>query len=331
MNFSTAKKFSQGRFVHTSHSSLRKCCGCIHLRVGSVLATFVWAGFSLYFAIISFQVKSPFFSYTQTAPAIVFGVVNLFLFIVSLLGVFCIFINSAQAVNYYIRMLWIMLFFVLGDAFINMILFGTYQGDYQTWCVNESQQALPNGTALATSGLDYYNCSKLWQDEFKFTLICVSMMVILSLYWATCIYSYSHKLQAMELWALGMMQGHVEGIVPYYHPPVMPAEPDVIVLQNKKPSRYESKSGKPESSSSFMDSLKKLTSFKHGGTPANNAVGDSMQTQQHQLPPHTTLPSSTSPIGFLPSPAPSSSYTPRHVSAGFTPPPSDRASVIEIN
>lgn len=62
----------------------------------------------------------------------------------------------------------------------------------------------------------------------------------MQLYWATCIYSYSHKLAAVELWERGMLTGQVEGIAPFFQglpgPIAPPDQPNVIVLQNEKPS-----------------------------------------------------------------------------------------------
>ncbi|ORX56870.1 hypothetical protein DM01DRAFT_1382289 [Hesseltinella vesiculosa] len=319
MNFSTAKKFSQGRFIHTSHSSLKKCCGCIHLRIGGVLATCVWAGFTLYFAVISFQIKSPFYSYMQAPPLIVFGVINLLFFLLCLMGLFCLFMNSWKAVRYYIRSLWFFLFLMLGDAFINMVLFGTYQSDYQQWCISNAQAALPNGTSIANTGQDYYNCAKLWQDEFKFSLICVVLMSSLSIYWATCLYSYSHKLRAMEVWAFAQVYGVVDGVAPYYEPPPGVQEPDVIVLQNKKPSRYDKDTQdaddqQPSTSNGLIQSLKRLTAFKSTAS-SRNAVHDHAQRQTSRLPQHVTMPSSGSPLGHLPS------FSEKH----------DSSTVIEIN
>lgn len=75
----TAPQF-RNRFIHTRYQALRKCCGCIHLRVGAGISCLIWMvcryrhhtltyywnayiiyvfqGLSMYFAILSFQNKS---------------------------------------------------------------------------------------------------------------------------------------------------------------------------------------------------------------------------------------------------------------------------------
>ncbi|KAI8336698.1 hypothetical protein BC941DRAFT_53189 [Chlamydoabsidia padenii] len=239
MEFQTAKPHSKKRYVHTNHQSLRKCCGCIHLRMGAVFSCLIWAAFSLYFAVISFQSQSPFYSYMSQAPLLVFGVCNLALFIISLGGLFTLFLNLAHAVQVFSHSLWVAVFLVLADTFVNMILFATMRSEYQGWCTSAALSQISDTTHLDTTN-DLFNCDKLWQDEFKFSLVCEFLMVNIYLYWATCIYSYSHKLAAVELWERGMLTGQVEGIAPFFQglpgPIAPPDQPNVIVLQNEKPS-----------------------------------------------------------------------------------------------
>ncbi|KAI9306975.1 hypothetical protein BJ944DRAFT_247763 [Cunninghamella echinulata] len=271
MEFNTAKPYSKSRYVHTNHQSLRKCCGCIHLRVGSAFASLIWAGISLYFAIICFQRQNPFFSYLPFQANIVFGVINLLFFIIALCGLFTLFLDYAHAVQVYSHTLWVFIALVLIDAFANLVVFGTDKSNYYDWCVNTAFQALPqdtqNGSQL-NNGVDYYNCNKLWQDEFNFGLVCVFLMVTIYSYWATCVYSYSHKLAAIQLWESGMLTGQIEGIAPFFGGTMpLPQDRNVIVLQNEKPSS-------------------KTNKIKHG-TDNDNDNGNSKKKSSWFLP--TTL------------------------------------------
>ncbi|ORZ02765.1 hypothetical protein BCR43DRAFT_22590 [Syncephalastrum racemosum] len=216
----------RNRYVHTSHQALRKCCGCIHLRVGATFSCLLWAGLSLYFSIISFQSLSPFFSHLDPPPLIVFGVVNLLLTMVAFFGLFSLFMNRWEYTRRFSHALWGAIVLVLVDGLVNVVLYLTKRGEF-------------------------LSC-KLWEDESKFGLLAIFIMIILYIYWAACIYSFSHKQGAvrvseqkmMELGGMppgGMMQ---PGMPP---PPVAPPPPpppmagpgarsNVIVLNNEKPS-----------------------------------------------------------------------------------------------
>ncbi|KAI8099019.1 uncharacterized protein BX664DRAFT_320187 [Halteromyces radiatus] len=296
MEFQTAKPHSKKRYVHTNHQSLRKCCGCIHLRIGGVFSCLIWAGFSLYFAVISFQSQSPFYSYMTQAPLLVFGVCNLALFLISLGGLFTLFLNLAHAVQVFSHSLWVAVFIVIIDAFINMILFGTLRSEYQSWCSDAGNSKIPSSVNFHATQ-DVFNCDRLWQDEFKFSLVSVFLMVTIYLYWATCIYSYSHKLAAVEMWERGMLTGQVEGIAPFFRglpaPMAPPDQPNVIVLQNEKPSRHK-KNGDLLSS---LRPWKKSTKMKSHIAPVESSSSPHPSESIITTPSPTQLPTSY-PLNF---------------------------------
>jgi hypothetical protein len=141
------------------------------------------------------------------------------------------------------QLTWLAVFGFLTDAFINIIVFGVLQGDFQTWCMNRSKgyvdeqitAILGNGTQITMNftpsqdGTDIYNCHKMWEDELKlgivvwivFALVYVSIMnettqnkhadvsnqpSYRQLYWATCLWSYSQKKRLFEMYTIRMNQ-----------------------------------------------------------------------------------------------------------------------------
>ncbi|CAO3598754.1 unnamed protein product [Absidia cylindrospora] len=174
------------------------------------------------------------------------------------------------------------------------------RSEYQDWCSHAGLAKVPSSTNLTDTSNDLFNCDILWQDEFKFSLVSVFLMVNIYLYWATCIYSYSHKLAAVELWERGMLTGQVEGIAPFFQglpgPMTAPDQPNVIVLQNEKPSRHTKKS-KPSSSSSSTTGgvLSSLKQWKKSTTTKKKASVDPSGSIHPYLPAPSTSPSITSP------------------------------------
>lgn len=69
-----------------------------------------------------------------------------------------------------------------------MILFFNSRPDFQAQCVEAAASNL-NATASAAGGTnatsfdltsaDYYNCDKLWEDEAKFGLMSICIMVVI--------------------------------------------------------------------------------------------------------------------------------------------------------
>ncbi|KAI8394205.1 uncharacterized protein BYT42DRAFT_609940 [Radiomyces spectabilis] len=279
MDFNLLKPQIKNRYVHTSNQALRKCCGCIHLRVGAVFSCIIWAALSLYFAIISFQDQSPFFSYMPREPVLVFGVANLILTLVSLGGLFALFMDRWEVVRRFSHAVWVSIFLVLVDGLVNVILFITVRNDFQDWCISASsnhlQHLLPNSTDSTNfdyQGGDFYNCDKLWQDELKFSFMAIILMMVLYVYWAACIYSFSHKKGAVRFTAARMGDpamaaaagampappppmmpaqfngnGNAPGMMPPMPPQGMPNRSNIIVLQNEKPRSKTKKSIKKPS------------------------------------------------------------------------------------
>ncbi|KAI9499081.1 hypothetical protein BDB00DRAFT_333283 [Zychaea mexicana] len=260
----------KNRFVHTKHQALRKCCGCIHLRVGATLSCLVWVGLSLYFAILSFQESSPFFSHMDAAPLYVFAVASLLLTIVGFVGLFVLFRNRWEYLRLFSRLVWTALFIFLVDGLANACYFTVQRGDFMTWCIGSSARHISSAasSANATSSFvfdddDYYNCQRLYEDEVKFGLISIFLMIVLYVYWGLCIYSFSHKqgISNMELARMEMgmhprtvMAAGPGMAAPPPPPPVGraagPGRSNIIVLNNEPPSSNVNKNNNNDNKNS---------------------------------------------------------------------------------
>ncbi|KAI7875104.1 hypothetical protein K492DRAFT_168470 [Lichtheimia hyalospora FSU 10163] len=190
--------FQHPKFVHTKHQSLRKCCGCVHLRVGAGITCAFWAGLSLYFAVISFQNSSPFYSYMEQAALVVYGVVNLVLAMIGMLGLGAVYLDVYSYVRTTSHVIMVAVAAVLVDSLINAIIFMTLRSSYNAWCIDNASNRFHtavNSTAADMLDQDFYNCDRAWQDELKFGLLSFMMMTTFyaSVYWAACFRSYRIK------------------------------------------------------------------------------------------------------------------------------------------
>lgn len=78
-------------------------------------------------------------------------------------------------------------FIVLVDGFVNVILFITQRDDYVTDCIGSASVQLNstitnsnnNTLTSVTTRLnqDIYNCHRTWEDELKFGLLSIIMMI----------------------------------------------------------------------------------------------------------------------------------------------------------
>lgn len=248
----------------------------------------------MYLAVLSFQNSSLFYSYLPQAAITVYGVVNLILSLVSVGGLIILIVDVGRHVRTFSHAIFVCVFLVLVDGFINIILFITNQSNFNNWCVTTSSQTIiqnvnASGANTTLSGFDFsngdfYNCHNLWQDELKFGIIFYILMFAFYVYWALCIYSFSLVRRSYHTSAdlrdanipMGpggavamptpamINNGGVAGAGPF------PNDRSVIVLNNHKP---RSKSTKKKDTFSFRN-IKRSIAPSSAITP--------MQDNHHQ-------------------------------------------------
>ncbi|KAI7874265.1 uncharacterized protein EV154DRAFT_540469 [Mucor mucedo] len=213
----------KGRFVpkqHLTHSTnpyIHKCCGCIHLRMGSALTCLIWAGISLYFAILSFQSRSPFYSFMDPTGLYIFGAINLILFGVSLGTLILIYLRSPMGMKAASFIINCVVFVLVVDMTVNTILFIVRREAYVNWCSQANAKLLHYALFLnddpdKISEEDLYNCGRTWEDELKFSVLSTIVMIAVYLYLAISIFSYSVKLRfRIKHEIMGRMRGDMMG------------------------------------------------------------------------------------------------------------------------
>ncbi|KAI8065241.1 hypothetical protein BC940DRAFT_304562 [Gongronella butleri] len=207
------------RVVHALHSYTRKWCACMSLRGGCTLSCLIWMALNLYPSILAFQGRSPIFSYIDRTALTIQGAICLIFTLIAAFSLFAVFVNQPGLLGGAHRSTWCIVVVFLTDFFINIILFGVQQDQFQAWCVGKSRDAIGNeiiGTNNVTdvtftphvTGSDLYNCTRLWQDEVKFAVIIFVMVTFCYVYWATCLWSYEQKI--VHLFSLELQQGALE-------------------------------------------------------------------------------------------------------------------------
>ncbi|KAK4519816.1 uncharacterized protein ATC70_010058 [Mucor velutinosus] len=188
------------------------CCGCISGEKNSLIVCFCWAGISFYFAILAFMNKSPFYSYIDEVALVAFGTINLLFGIVTLCSmvIFLIRMNvmRMQGVGVFgvidksKRTVFAITANALGVLIITLVTFILFIIDkrsFNDWCIGSSADYVkdvyidyhPNSTVTTltslnstlTSTTDAYNCERLFQDEVKWSLLCMVVMYVVYIHW----------------------------------------------------------------------------------------------------------------------------------------------------
>ncbi|KAI8646432.1 hypothetical protein BD408DRAFT_410219 [Parasitella parasitica] len=207
-------------------ASSPKCCGCISLRFGCVIICIIWAAFSMYMSVLSFQSSSLFFTYMINGPIIAYGLVNLGLSIVAMGGIAVLVTGSFHHIKTLSHAIFVAVFGVIVDAFANIVVFITQKDNYQTQCVAQASTTMSATLSNASfdNKIDYYNCDSLWQNELKFSIIFFALQFAFYCYWSLCIYSFSLVLR-------GFMQEPYGG-EPMMAGPPPPAAPGISMPPN---------------------------------------------------------------------------------------------------
>ncbi|KAI9496347.1 hypothetical protein BDB00DRAFT_143749 [Zychaea mexicana] len=184
--------------IHATHSYTRKFCGCMSLQGGGILACLIWLGINLYVTILSFQSRSPVFSYLDYHALMVTGSICIIFLVAALFAMFALVTNKPAILRLAHRSMWVVVFIFVINFFIDIILFGVQRPQFNDWCVSSSRELLGssvNSTAVEEPQDDsnLYNCNKLWEDELKFAIVLFIMITICYMYWALCLWSYTQK------------------------------------------------------------------------------------------------------------------------------------------
>ncbi|CEP16555.1 hypothetical protein [Parasitella parasitica] len=168
-------------------------------------------GVSLYFAILSLQGKSPFYSYLESIAIYFFGAINIIFVIISLGTLLPIYFGSYHGTRNATFVVFAGLALLLIDMLVNNIIFVVHKEKYVDWCINSASGNLDSilrqkqimigsgdGTqeaSFSTNMGDFYNCSRTWEDELKFSAMMTLVISTVYIYWSISLYSYSHKLR----------------------------------------------------------------------------------------------------------------------------------------
>ncbi|ORX53157.1 hypothetical protein DM01DRAFT_1383774 [Hesseltinella vesiculosa] len=184
-------------------SFTRKFCGIMSLRAGGAIACLIWIGIGLYGCILAFQFKSPLYSYIAEGALIAQGITCVFLVLAAGSALAGLYLESMLVLNHAHRVVWLTVICFLVDFMVTIIVFGIGQQDNANWCYEESLGQVDDQVTLGGSAvnytvpinMDFYNCSKIWQDELKFAIALMIIFLIFFLYWAWCLWAYTQKLR----------------------------------------------------------------------------------------------------------------------------------------
>ncbi|KAI9253767.1 hypothetical protein BDA99DRAFT_518930 [Phascolomyces articulosus] len=241
--------FMYDQHFHAAHSYTRKFCGCMSLQGGCILACLIWMGINLYVAILSFQERSPVFSYQDKKALMVTGAICIVFLVAVLFAIFALISIKPAILQSAHRTIWIVVFIFIINFFVNIVLFGVNRPNFKDNCVENSRGLLGgnvNSSDVEANQDDsnLYNCEKLWEDELKFAIVLFIMLTIAFLYWALCLWSYSQKQKVYFardfMYTVGMAPGGPAGVPP---PGVAAATggipPGPATMMNLKPKRGE--------------------------------------------------------------------------------------------
>ncbi|KAI8975972.1 hypothetical protein BDB01DRAFT_853475 [Pilobolus umbonatus] len=171
----------------------------------SLLGCIVFAPLSLYFAIISLQHQSLFFSHLPIPAMVVFGVLNIMHCLSSIVAFALLITNHVACLNSATQYLIVSASFVSISALVNIVLYIVNRWEYYGKCLETSSstfisEVYPHATVPSLAVTDYYNCDKLWKDELKFAITFWVAMVAFFIY---CVYgyyryAYTHKYTVTE-------------------------------------------------------------------------------------------------------------------------------------
>ncbi|KAI8082434.1 hypothetical protein BDF21DRAFT_262868 [Thamnidium elegans] len=207
-----------------------RICGYMDMSYGGPFVCLLWMVINMYACVLSFQDKSPIYSYLNHASLVIQGVVCLLFVISALISLYSFTLNQPGQLRRSHRSTWIFVIAFLIIYFVNMVIFGVQKDQFLNWCISKSQsrtvQALTinNSTTSTISGYniseisgfvfmpihegsDLYNCTRLWEDEIKFSVVIFVILFTLYIHFAFCFWCHTQDLMIMEQQILESMYG----------------------------------------------------------------------------------------------------------------------------
>jgi hypothetical protein len=83
---------------------------------------------------------------------------------------------------------WFGIVIILSDTLANLIVYVNVRSDYLSSCISSASGVFENELTQAFQGLnnismdssaDFYNCSRLWTDELKLSILVVILMMVI--------------------------------------------------------------------------------------------------------------------------------------------------------
>ncbi|KAI7904713.1 uncharacterized protein BX663DRAFT_503266 [Cokeromyces recurvatus] len=189
-----------------------RICLCINVLYGGPFVCFMWLVVNMYACVLSFQKRSPIYSYLNGPALIIQGIVCLLFAIISLIALYSFSLNRSRQLRYSHILVSLVIIIFLIIYFVNLILFGIQKDQFSQWCINQSHDTIQtylfthsphNSTLLPNSPLTFisrggdnlglYNCTRLWESELKLSIIVFVILLVTYIHAALCFRYYTYE------------------------------------------------------------------------------------------------------------------------------------------
>ncbi|KAI9473888.1 MAG: hypothetical protein EXX96DRAFT_579778 [Benjaminiella poitrasii] len=197
--------------IYSNPQHRYRICLCINVFYGGPLVCFIWLVVNAYACVLSFQKRSPIYSYLNSTALIIQGIVCLLFFIISLLSLYSFSLNRSRQLRKSHILIWLIVIIFLIVYFVNLILFGLQKSQFRQWCINKARDTTSNylfthtpsnETLLPDSQLTFtprgdnnslYNCTRLWEDEMKLSAVVFVILLVTYIHAALCFRYHTYE------------------------------------------------------------------------------------------------------------------------------------------
>ncbi|CEG85072.1 hypothetical protein RMATCC62417_18804 [Rhizopus microsporus] len=222
--------------------NIYRICGKFHVGYSGPVACVLWIVINLYAAVLSFQGRSPIYSYLNSTALFIQGVVCVIFVLSALVSLYIFSVGIPEALKISHRVTWTIVIVFLIDYFINMVVFGVQKNQFNGWCINKARKNADESLSIVQadgsnlqvlysptiSGSDLYNCTRLWENELKFGVVVFVILFVFYVHIAFCFWNFT---QEKLLIRAEMMRYH------FSNPYVNTAVNHMHVMSNMKPSK----------------------------------------------------------------------------------------------